>query len=86
MVVRNNASEAVDRAFRPSGTSSNEALRAELNSWMLSMQAVHQSTLRVKLRFMHFGKLLSHYQAMRFPMGKLVRESVLLARAVMAPL
>ena len=48
-------------AFLPSGTSSNEALHAELNSWSRSTNAMHRSTLVLRLRYYRFVKMMQHY-------------------------
>ena len=67
--------------FLPSGTSSNEALHAELNSWNTSTNAMHRSTLTLKLRYYLYIKILSHHLACQHPMSSITSESVLLARA-----
>ena len=64
----------------PSGTSSNEALHAELNSWNRSTNVMHRSTLALKLKYYSYIKLLSHHVACQFPMSTVTSESVLLAR------
>ena len=68
--------------FLPSGTSSNEALHAEINSWSRSTNVMHRSTLALKLRYYHFIKLMAHYLATHFPLTHIVSESVLLCRAL----
>ena len=68
--------------FLPSGTSSNEALHAEINSWNRSTQALHRSTLELKLRFYTYIKLLAHHLATCFPTSTLTTEAILLARSV----
>ena len=73
---------ALERALLPSGTSSNEALHAEINSWSRSNRMLHQSTLRLKLYIMHYGKLLLHHAAACFPTIKQCSETVLLARCL----
>ena len=70
------------RALLPSGTSSNEALHAEINAWSRTNHALHQSTLRLKLQIMQFGKLVAHHAATCFPTIKQCSESVLLARCL----
>ena len=40
----------LQRALLPSGTTSNEALHSEINSWTRSTHEVHRSTLKLKLR------------------------------------
>ena len=44
----------------PSGTTSNEALHAEINGWFRQTQQIHQATLTLKLNAMTLGKLISH--------------------------
>eukprot|EP00438_Fugacium_kawagutii_P027022 Skav232520 [mRNA] locus=scaffold1096:926666:934699:- [translate_table: standard] len=70
------------RHLVPSGTASNEALHAEINSWSRSIRTVHQSTLRLKLDIMQHGKLLAHYVASYFPSLRQFQESILLARCL----
>ena len=75
---------AVDDAYvqlLPSGTSSNEALHAEINSWTRSLNVLHRSTLAVKLRYMMYLKLLVHHTAMFYPYTRVVCQSVILARS-----
>ena len=45
----------------PSGTTANEALHAELNSWFRQIQQVHRSTLQLKLAVFHLARLLAWY-------------------------
>eukprot|EP00438_Fugacium_kawagutii_P034931 Skav206392 [mRNA] locus=scaffold834:641080:643152:- [translate_table: standard] len=70
------------RAFLPSGTSSNEALHAEVNSWSRSIRMLHQSTLRLKMQILQLGKLLPHHVAQCFPTSRQWTESIVLARAL----
>ena len=72
----------LERGLLPSGTSSNESLHAEINSWTKSIRSLHQSTLRQKLEIMQFGKVLAHHVASCFPTVQQTSEAVLLARAV----
>ena len=72
----------LERGLLPSGTSSNESLHAEINSWTKSIRSLHQSTLRLKLEIMQFGKVLAHHVASCFPTVEQTSEAVLLARAV----
>ena len=69
-------------SFLPSGTSSNEALHAEINSWSRSTNALHRSTLALKLRYFRFIKLLEHYLATRYPMSHVVTATMLLGRSL----
>ena len=76
------AMSSPERALMPSGTASNEALHAEINSWGTSIRSLHKSTLRLKLCIMHFGKLLAHHVASCYPGIRQTSEAVLLARAL----
>jgi hypothetical protein len=76
----------LERAFLGSGTSSNESLHHEINSWLRSTQAMHRSTLLLKARYMHFGKLITHHNASRHPFGRVTTEGLVLARAVTKPI
>ena len=73
-----------DRALLPSGTASNESLHAQINSWTRSIRSLHQSTLRLKLDIMHFGKMLAHHVATCFPTVRQTEECVLLSRTLCA--
>lgn len=66
----------------PSGTASNEALHAELNRCFRSTQAIHQSTVRLKLQMLCFGKLVSHTSAMYRPTIRQMPSSHVLARSL----
>lgn len=65
----------------PSGTSSNEALHAELNVAFRQTQALHQATLHLKLLCITFAKQVSHESAMYYPAVRQVMPSIVLARA-----
>ena len=69
----------------PSGTTSNEALHAEINSWFRQTQSVHKSTLRLKLLVMRTAKVLCHDAAMRFPTARQMSYGVVLARCSARP-
>ena len=64
----------------PSGTTSDEALHAEMNSWFRQTQSVHKATLRLKLLVMCIAKMLCHDAAMRFPTARQMSYGVVLAR------
>ena len=68
--------------FLPSGTASNESLHAEINSWTRSTNALHRSTLSLKLRYYLYIKRLSHYLATCFPLSHVTTETMLLARSL----
>ena len=74
--------DARARALLPSGTSSNEALHSQVNAWTKSIRNLHQSTLKLKLEVMQFGKLLTHHVACCYPCVRQTSESILLARSV----
>ncbi|CAJ1456297.1 unnamed protein product, partial [Effrenium voratum] len=64
----------------PSGTTSNEALHAELNSWFRQVQQLHRSTLQLKLRVLFLGKLLAHNMALYHPTARQMPSAHVLAR------
>ena len=68
--------------FLPTGTTSNEALHAEVRSWFRETQKMHQSTLQLKLRILHLSKLIAHNLAMYRPTLRQVTSNMVLARAV----
>ena len=63
-----------------SGTTSNEALHAELNRHFRQTQQVHQATLRLKLRILQHAKLLAHNSAMQRPTTRQMSQASVLAR------
>ena len=74
--------EPWQRALLPSGTSSNEALHAQINTWTRPIRTMHRSTLRLKQQIMQFGKLLAHQTALFFPTSRQMPEGSLLAQCV----
>ena len=76
----------LQRALLPSGTTSNEALHSEINSWTRSTHEVHRSTLKLKLRIFTLGKQLVHHIATCYPLARQTADGVVLARGVGAPL
>ena len=66
--------------FLPAGTSSNEALRAEIKSWFLQTQQIHKSTLRLKLSILTLSKALPHALAMQAATISQTNSRLLLAR------
>ena len=70
------------RWFLPSGTSSNEALHAEINAWSRSTNAMHRSTLALKLMYFRYIKLLLHYLSVQYPLSHVVSASMLLSRSL----
>ncbi|CAE7313385.1 unnamed protein product [Symbiodinium sp. CCMP2456] len=79
--------------FLPSGTSSNEALRAEINSWSRSTNVLHRSTLALKLKYFRstlalklkyfsYIKLLLHYLSVQYPLSHTVSASMMLSRSL----
>ena len=55
-----------ERCLLPSGTTSSEALRSEINSRTRSTHEVHRSTLKLKLQVLTLGRQLSHHLASCF--------------------
>ena len=70
------------RWFLPSGTSSNEALHAEIHSWSRSINVMHRSTLAMKLMYLRYIKLLLPYLSVEFPLSHVVSASMLLGRSL----
>ena len=69
-------------AFLPSGTSSNEALHAELNSWSRSTNAMRRSTLVLRLRYYRFVKMMQHYLSTQYPFTHVVTAELMLGRSL----
>ena len=67
-------------AFLPSGTASNEALHAEVKSWFLQTQQMHQGTLCLKLSILGLAKVLPHVSAVHHPTISQLSSQLLLAR------
>ena len=63
------------------GTTSNESLHKEINTWFRQTQHMHQATLDLKLSVLHFGKLLAHNGAMYHHTLSQIPHAVVLARA-----
>lgn len=61
------------------GTTSNEALHAEINRWFRTIQTLHQSTLEVKLHALCLRKQLPHASAMSCPTTKQMPPATVLA-------
>eukprot|EP00435_Cladocopium_sp_Y103_P041761 s1353_g11.t1 len=68
------------RLLLPSGTTSNEALHAEINAWFRQIQSMHRSTLCLKLQILRLGKLLSHSVALHHPTLRQMPPAQVLAR------
>lgn len=68
------------------GTSSNEALHAEINAWLRTANSLQRSTLLLKLHLMRYRKLVAHHVAMCFPFARVTAEFVILSRALAKPL
>jgi hypothetical protein len=64
------------------GTTSNEALHAEINSWFRQTQMLHQSTMKLKLQVLRVGKLLAHNSAMYRPTTRQMASGAVLCRAL----
>ena len=59
---------AEDLELFPTGTASNEALRAELKRWFsMVSQSIHSPMPDLKLHISHFAKLLAHTTALYHP-------------------
>ncbi|CAE7893205.1 unnamed protein product [Symbiodinium microadriaticum] len=56
-----------DLTLLPCGTTSNEALHAEIKGWFAQTQQIHQSTLKLKLEILTLAKMLPHYAAAKYP-------------------
>ncbi|CAE7414269.1 unnamed protein product [Symbiodinium microadriaticum] len=65
----------------PAGTTSNESLHHEINSWFRETQKIHQSSLKMKLRILRLGKLISHNAAMYHQTSRQLSQAIVLARA-----
>ena len=65
----------------PAGTASNESLHHEINSWFRETQKIHQSSLKMKLRILRLGKLISHNAAMYHQTSRQLSQAIVLARA-----
>ena len=68
----------------PAGTTSNEALHAEVRAWFRETQQMHKSTLAIKLRILHLAKLLSHHAGMYRPTLRQIPSGVVLARSAVS--
>ena len=66
----------------PSGSTSNEALHAEINSWFRQIQKIHKSTLEFKLNVLTLGKLVAHSCAMYHATSRQVVPAVVLMRSM----
>ena len=64
----------------PIGTTSNEALHHEINTWFRETQKMYQGTLSLKLIIMHLGKVLARNSAWYRPTTRQMPEAELLAR------
>ncbi len=71
-------------ALVASGTSANEALNHEINSWFRNQPDVYASTVDLQLRVSALGKLLAHNSALYSPTTSAMTPSLVLARAVAA--
>ena len=69
-------------AFLPSGTSSNEAVHAELHSWSRPTNAMQRSTLVLHLRYYRFVKVMRHYLSTQYPLTHIVRAELMLGRSL----
>ena len=65
-----------------SGSTSNEALHAEINGWFRQTQQLHQSTLKLKLDILTLGKLVQHNSAMYRPTSRHMTAGLVMARSL----
>ena len=70
----------------PSGTTSNEALHAEINSWFRQTQKLHESTILLKFRIMRTAKQLPHVSACSFPTMRQMSYQIVSTRVACKPL
>jgi hypothetical protein len=68
----------------PSGTSSNEAVHAEMRPWFSNISWSYQSTLLLKLRVFGLVKLLTHNRALHCPTTAQHNQGTVLHRVVSA--
>ncbi|CAE7715294.1 unnamed protein product [Symbiodinium sp. CCMP2592] len=54
----------------PSGTTSNESLHHEINSWFREIVSMYRPTLEIKLKFFHYVKLSSHNASLHHPLQR----------------
>jgi hypothetical protein len=66
----------------PAGTTSNESLHAELNSWWKNSPVQYPTTLELHLSVGHVGKLLAHNAALYHPTLRQVGHDQVLALAL----
>ena len=64
----------------PIGTTSNEALRREINVWFRETQKLLQATLKLKLRILRLAKNLSHNAALYRPTTRQMPQAEVVAR------
>ena len=69
----------------PSGTTSNESLHAEINSWFRQVQRVHKASLRLKLQAFSLSKGLVHDRGLTWPTARQLQAGTILARATASP-
>ena len=61
-----------------SGTSPNESLHKELNTWFKNQTELYSSTLGLQLEVVHIGKLVTHNAAMYRPTLRQLRQDTVL--------
>ena len=77
---------ASDVSLLPSGTSSNEALHYEINSWFRQTQVIHESTVLLKFRIMVLAKQTPHVNALFHPTIRQMPSGVVASRSLSKPL
>jgi hypothetical protein len=68
----------------PIGTTANEGLHFELNTWFRTIVRLHQTLLRLKLRMFHLYKLILHNSALYRPTTVQVPQAILGRRVLNA--
>lgn len=74
--------QGVLRETCPSGTTSNEALHAELNRALRCVTGLHRADLHMKLQLFRAVKLLGHNRALYAPTASQTAQSLVVNRAV----
>ena len=67
------------RALLPSGTSSNESLHHEVNSWFVNQQEVHRESVVVQLEANWIGKIAVHNASLYSPQLRQLPQATILS-------
>lgn len=73
-----------ERLLLPSGSTSNEALHADMKTWFHNVDSMFQSTLVVKLSLFTFTKQWAHNVALQRPLSRTMTQATVLHRVVSA--